>query len=482
MRRFLLLLSAILLAVLSVPLFAVSSVNAASIYDNFYRTTDELVIQGGGGGGCSATDITSNWTSYITDESKWWIPNQGYNDMLEDMLLSWNNKERWGVSVNNSYSNTSSSSVYIYWTEDDSLYMNWESGLHRITTAGNNVKLAEIRCGKATYMGAPAQPIITAYGEYGSIVSTDDTGNTKNLFFYGEPSYPQDYEGDDVRSSLGPETIRPRFIYDIVDRDVTATHMPRSSALPTYPNDQYSIEWFVRKCLDWDDVSNSCSEYEENNLHYEITPSGGTTSFQVPSYGHYKISAGYLIGGCTRYPSYPATPDYCYYTAPANTDEYEYTITAMMWDVDGSSFSGDTDDDSLICDVSGFCETPPFNCADVYSDNFVMRLSCSMQQDMDFGLVNPSLFAIKDLMQSMTVPNNPQCDIPLTNVSLASGYTFPLSSYSSAACAKAAEVRTAIPILSVFLNFMLAMLSIWMVVRIINKLFDEKDHNIIEGV
>lgn len=470
-----------------------NTASAASPYDNVYKTTDKLYLKKNG---ADQVDFTYLYQLIIDgidpyDTFEWCVEQNSGCDRATDEQKefyrnAWSDKSNWVVSQVDNTVITEGSTQYIslvFTTGDDDLGLAWTPDNVQVGSSGQaycmNIQYSP---GFFFEYRVIANKVGAAGYTCSYIVSSSD-GQFKNYVAnVSNINYPDNYEGDSVKTRPGAEIVRPRFTYDVVDRNVTATHMPRASALPTYPNDPYSIEWFVHKCTDWDDNDNSCDNYDDTKLHYEITPSGGTTTFTVPDYGHYKISAGYLVGGCHRYPSWPATPDYCYYTAPENTDDYEYTTTAMMWNIDGTSFSGDTADDSLICDVSGFCEPPPFNCADVYSNNFVLRLSCSMQQDMNFGIVNPSLFAIKDLMQSMTVPNNPQCSIPLSNVSLFPGYTFPLASYSSVACAKSAELRNALPIVSVFINFTLAMLSIWMVVRIINKLFDHNDHNIIEGV
>lgn len=287
MKRFALILLAIMVMVAS-SLGAAATTYAASIYDNFYRTTDELIIQGGGSGGCSPTDIT-DWSSYITDEDKWWIPNQGYNDMLDDMLVSWNNKERWGVSVNTSYSDTSSSTIHVYWTEDNSLYMNWESTFSRITTAGNNVKLVEIKCGKATYLGAPAEPIVTSFAQDSSIVSTDDTGNVKNLFFYGNPNYPQDYEGIPIREEIAmPSQYKPEILWTVgTDGRFTAVPIITDLEIPTVGGGSMSPQ-ILHKLF-------AVSGNEEIFSSADII--SAPVGFNLPSYGAYRYEVTYIHPG-----------------------------------------------------------------------------------------------------------------------------------------------------------------------------------------
>lgn len=478
-------------------LFASSSASAASVYDNAYKTTPNLRFSDNSYG--VDEDVSKNWSQLILDDngigngiplssvvftgSSIKLTEQEKQNMRDSFLAAINNGGNWAVS---NVCSTDRCEINVWWNSNGGMGLAW----YQTSVEATN---AEYRVGiKPTLGGNNSKRY---YMEVSWIQKTPHTGGALSypgrydgrdvynfLAFVDNKNYPTDYEGEGVRESAGAETVRPRFTYEVQNLSGSATHQPRSAALPTYPNDKYSVEWFVRKCLDWNDTTNICNEYAPENIHYEITESGGTANLTFPDYGYYRISAGYLVGGCERFPSWPATPDYCYYYAPENTDDYEYTLTSMVWHVDGSNFGGDTDDEDLVCDVSGFCEPPPFNCADVYADNFIQRLGCTMQQNMDFGLINPALFAIRDLINSLTVPSPSTCSLVLTNVHIAPGRSFPLGDYPQEICIRTAEFRTAFPIATIFLNFSLAFLSLWMIVRIINKLTNPDDHNIVEGV
>jgi hypothetical protein len=114
--------------------------------------------------------------------------------------------------------------------------------------------------------------------------------------------------------------------------------------------------------------------------------------------------------------------------------------------------------------------------------NFFEQITCKTTQQFGIGILNPSIQAFKQLFQSMTISTNPTCSIPITDVTIYSGYTFPLSSMSSTVCTKTAQLHTVFPIASIFANFFFALSYLFILVGVIRRLTDHTNTDILDGV
>ena len=211
----------------------------------------------------------------------------------------------------------------------------------------------------------------------------------KYLFIVSDNiDYPEGYEGSPVPGGVGTKTVvKPDFTYSVNNKDVQAKDY--NLTLPTITPDEgytiegYSVEWSLFKCGSYTDVGNLCNDSSLSK--YQILGQDDTFNYSVSDYGDYHLQANYLVQECYRYPSYPATPDYCFYVdfgAEAELDDYDFTSTTVHLKIDGSSFSGDTKEGE--CDVSGFCEPPsPYEDCSTYGLDIVGGLGCVIR---NFGV------------------------------------------------------------------------------------------------
>lgn len=113
---------------------------ATSAYDGNYRTTSSLVVGDtatiSGVPACSDTNVTDNWSSYITDSSKWpsgistgELAIYGYMRASFLAALDDTTNGAWAVSQDDLeiHGGTYTKSAVIFWTEDSSAALDWTS-------------------------------------------------------------------------------------------------------------------------------------------------------------------------------------------------------------------------------------------------------------------------------------------------------------------------------------------------------------------
>lgn len=297
--------------------------------------------------------------------------------------------------------------------------------------------------------------------------------------------YPSDYSGPLLPDSWQPappkKLMKPDFSYSIDNFNLSA--QDHSLDLPKVIPDEgytfagFNVEWSLFSCSSWDDVTSDCTDQHLEN--YQMLVQDAQYSFTLPKYGDYRLEATYMAQECYRYPSYPATPDYCFMVDLRTAyPDLDFTGTYIHFKADGGSYTGDTA--GMECTVAGFCASAADLCFAMTDQ--MEQLQCRFRKQFNLGLINPSLSSFKNLFTSFTVSDNPQCSIPMPDVRILGSYMFPLSTFSSTACAKIAVFRVAFPIVSLFLNFLLAISILFLVVRIINRLLDVNKTDIIEGV
>lgn len=178
--------------------------------------------------------------------------------------------------------------------------------------------------------------------------------NTPNVI------WPSDYSGPKPPSEIKDKPqMRPDFEYSVNNKDISAKD--KNVKLPSYtPDDSeryfknYSIMWHLFKCNGgYTELTKTCED--SDLIDTQDLPQNDRYNFKVNDLGIYSLEANYRALECYRYPSYPSTPDYCYYITLNDTlNEFDWTMTRVFLDVNGSSFTGDTKD--LECDLNGNCE------------------------------------------------------------------------------------------------------------------------------
>lgn len=171
-------------------------------------------------------------------------------------------------------------------------------------------------------------------------------------------SWPEAYDAYKDLFDPKPE-VKPDFTYQVNSKDVTAKDY--NQTLPTFTPDEgytfsgYSVEWSLFKCAQFTTPGNVC---ENGSLaDHQIQPQDQQYQFSVDTFGDYTLSAQYLVQQCYRYPSYPTTPDNCFYVdLQTEMPDYNFLTTTVHLPIDGSTINGDTKEGE--CDTSGFC-TPP---------------------------------------------------------------------------------------------------------------------------
>lgn len=224
--------------ILAVLLTAIVTVNvtgdtalATSVYDNNYTTTSTLTVGATAYGvGCDDTDVTSSWTSYILDSSKWRAGSDlstarsSLSAALADEAYG-----QWGASQftqvhgpNNG--NGYSKYINIYWSQDPSTHLDWTTNgwdggsfpYNAVMYSGSNVNVATIRCSDDYYGDNNPEPVVI--GTYlnqptAGIISTKpnqacgwQAGQiviwcwASNLLIYNtNKNLPQGYQGPEVK-------------------------------------------------------------------------------------------------------------------------------------------------------------------------------------------------------------------------------------------------------------------------------------------
>lgn len=202
--------------------------NAASIYDTAFLQTDELIVSQDRSWDCDPLDITHDWADYINSESRWVLGQSTWAPEIRTSFQNALNNGRWGVSLD-SVSFSGQAVASIYWTEDDSLTLDWQDGTLVTTYAYN----ANIVCSDQ-YSGGDEKYTIFPNGWDGTklnktlvTVSNTNGAQVKNLFFYGDTNLPAGYEG-------------------IIPRDT-----PPEPPEPPVTGEEYTPDWVVLSATDW---------------------------------------------------------------------------------------------------------------------------------------------------------------------------------------------------------------------------------------
>lgn len=459
MKRFLLLPLALLLAVSSVVSFGSSSVSAASVYDNVLTKTDSLIInKTGGGNGDDSIDFSLNWANQrkeVLEKNLERYPNdtatqtklQRFNDVFynQDENASWvvaRTEDGSGLCVLGSLDPTAKIVFELNSEGSPSAYYK-SDGINNI-----------IDFGCAMYWPTHPNPQSSLGLIDGSPMQRYTQFNISASLGYQifmanvNVEYPDGYEGDILPDSYAP----PVQTDPLIDWWLTDKLVFSARYLDNLGIDNTAWTWKIFPADDnfqitGDPIYTSDEIQGINMFTYTFAEKGkyiARASFRIPA------------------PGLPPPP------------EVRTTLDIQL-NVDGYYQRGGTNH----CQ-DGICNVPVIECA--IQPTYLDRLNCKVEQMFNFGLLNPSLIAFRSLLSSFVVPTSPNCSIPLPNVQITPGRVFPLSSYSSIVCTRAEQLRNKFPIAPIVVNFALAMLLLWMIVKIINRILDNNKHDLIEGV
>lgn len=460
-----------LVASLCSPLIA-SAYNTPGDTSDDYQTVPNVFVGVGGAYGiqCEDIDITTNWSEYILDSTKWYNPNDSNYQAMKVSFENALDHGSWGVSIDSSYQGNNSgrgyvSTVKVYWREDRNQSIYHDGGNVFLVQGVNSVYLTSRYwafgnggCEPIAYgldLSAAGTAMISYDRQYfPRPTSAEEAGGLVNLFANFPVTYPAGYTGSPIRDSVTTEptpTISPELEYIVQNKKVTLKYKDniQHQSCPV-------MNWTTYKQDD-----------EETPVDQKLDqPPQNDYTFTVNEYGKYIFIADLHVPvPCAPFP-----------------DDYEVVPTLITLDVDGSSFEGNNSD--LICEVrpDGYmgCVTPDATSCNL-EETFIEQMSCRFNKSVSMGLINPTINAFKDVLSSFIVVS-PTCQIIIQDVAILPGQSFPLSDYSGYACDSAAEFREAFPIAPILLNFFLAITQLYLVVMMINRLLNHEKNDIIEGV
>lgn len=425
---------ALLSVALFISLFAYSS-DASAAYQPL-KVTDEVIWQVPESfNSCTPSKYTyrENWSDLINGLNDD-IPQQ--KNMKESFWRAVNGTGQWAViQVNNINDKADWRGVRIVWSETPKTVIFDDPNI-----VVDGIKNAFFYPG-----GTSCEPSAFVNSSDTFVYLNDYNGmEHKILLSNFNITYPSDYSGPQLPDSLKTvQQIRPDFKYSVMTKTLDAQHIKNLKELPTKKGEDYVVDWALFKCQTHDPVAYTC---EESKLvkQQSLAP-GESFKYEVDKYSWYKLDAQYLSGGCHRYDSYPATPDYCWYEKPANTDEYEYIATTVFLDINGEMISGSTAGDDCS---NGFCKPPSefedcsaygigelFKLITCHVNNFFVSLKNFFNMlflpngrqlepifdrftsfiNTKFGFLATSVVMIKDFTAQLTQPRSGECNFKVAN-------------------------------------------------------------------
>jgi len=203
--------------------------HAASIYDNAYRTINEVHVEDVDAGvPCANTDLSLNWQEYITEPSKWQFGSVTWAPLYKTSFENAVENGRWGVSQVQA---STGDYIVVFWTEDASLGLAWASGAYEYVYAPN-VYAVTIECA-GNSGGGTNQPTMfpmngggPSNGTVNVEISNESSGSVsvRNYFVLTDfPSYPSGYEGADIRAEAPADagySVQPSYWYKVTDREL----------------------------------------------------------------------------------------------------------------------------------------------------------------------------------------------------------------------------------------------------------------------
>jgi|GEM_PF-4163956 len=382
----LLLVSSLVCSLLSSPL-----ANAASALDANYQNIDNIsTFSNVGSFACANTDISSSWSSYITDSSKWSNPGSA-SDPTSEMSRARTSFQaalssgRWGVSQHSEYVANSSRGtsgsfrvVQVFWTEDNSLALTWQTD-GGIDVTGSGVHSISIGCGNVVFGNSSDNPVAWAYSGATRISNSTPfhatpTTNAEaygiaNFFVYTDhPNYPTGYGGIQIPSSFTPKAdFYVPYNLNVDDKNITVTPKSVNTGGKCW-------KWAATLIKKGTSTSDNLADWEVIS-ETDYLASNEPAHLRAKDYGT-DYAIGMLAYDCDA-------------PAPKISDSYNLKLERISpLKVDGSSYV--LDSDNLNCDSGGVCEEPsPYENCSTYGTDLIGGLGCVMR---NFGVFLRSLF------------------------------------------------------------------------------------------
>jgi len=162
---------------------------------------------------------------------------------------------------------------------------------------------------------------------------------------------------------------------------------------------------------------------------------------------------------------------------PGSNIEGVQTMTINLHIETGKFVSGDTNVDSC---TNSICSPPNTNCG--ARDGFLNVFMCQYNAQLSIGILNPTINALKDLFSSMFVSTTPICELSMPDAPLPGGRVFSSSGLSTSICSTSDKIKNAFPLLSSISNLAFSFMTMVLIFKIVNRLSDLNNNNIIEGL
>lgn len=346
-------LSLLSFVLLSTVLFDVSSVSAATPYDNLLHVTDKILIRDNNG---NENDITTTYMgailSYLNDNPTNTHAQNLYSKLQSNTAsgVGWsmigyrdgvaghgNAKTRWFLDIYD----TNASGAFFNGPNGYTFGMSHYVGRFMFTWASGGLVAtpnpsydtqpwwgANTNCGS----GSPEYMCFSSSG----LTQTD-------IFYINTPIvYPPGYQGQTPPSSQNPKTdFYPEFEYAVSDRGIAITQFKRIPG---------GLNRFDVKLFKADDNYNSIGDPVDTDLN-RLLYAGSNSYVEAPSYGKYVL-------------------DVYIYPPPGSDllDEFNFKSAFIHLNIDGSTFTGTSYGENC---TNGSCSTPP-----IYEDCDLIDIPC----------------------------------------------------------------------------------------------------------
>lgn len=424
-----------------------SQANALSKFDGNIRSTKQISI----------TNATTGANIDISDdqgENSWrqLFLNAPYCGNAQDRVQALLNGT---VSVSQYYSTAKKESVYITWTTEEEKQLPANNFFfYDNDNFGGVFKPSGVNS-LSIYLNEYGINVHCGYDYEQQYIST--TANTNNVlggvgawiyFTNYKITYPNAYEGEIPPTEPGNGGTYPEFGYTINSANDIVVNYLRNLDLAITGNTGYTWRYQMFK---------ADPDYNKQGavIDTKYLPLVAPYNYHFDQHGQYLLEIDLQV-------------------APPAALRPEIKKITLKLNVNGQFYGGSTKD----CE-DGVCQPPETTC-DVYLGS-IERMTCVFNRTVNIGVLNPTINAFKGIFTSVTVPENPQCVIPISDINI-SGKTFPLSDFDNNACSATQRMHDAFPIMSVLVNFGIALSTFYLIGRLINKLTDNNDHKIVEGV
>jgi|GEM_PF-2034332 len=471
----LILLSVFFTSVITVVILSPTA-SASSAFDNTVHNTETLVLYNPPSDYCADADETQDWTfdwANIFEHNTMGTTLNGYtyrwnngftSTSAQNYINTWNAKKYWGVYQSQSTPN-SSRQAYIWWTPDPDASASFvtKPTSTQLTLDDHGYPVYMVTLSLDTGYGCQVS-VLPTYGStevpspYNSRPIASDNPLSSSyyevLFIYLKSiNYPSDYEGDTPHEIVTIPPEKPEFGYNIADDGtLRAQYLQNIKQHPPH-----YLNWELKSSnSSWSEIDVVASKHNEDPRQI----------FQVNS-----LTPGYYLLRVSLDYTAPFLP-------PSDAQVYPKSVTFKIDYTSGEWTVGSTQRND--CTEAGVCVASATDCS-LLNDIF-HKMNCAMQQQLDIGVINPSITAFKDLFISVIVPDVPECSVPLPNFTVIPGKVIPIGQLSSKICSSAQQIRSAFPVIPILGNFSLALALFFLIGRLINKLTDKQQNELVGGV